>query len=652
MIIRAWSTFEVKSIDDESRTFEGVASTPSTDRMDDIVDPVGAEFKLPIPLKWQHGRGAIKDPVGWVKVVKTSASGIAVKCEMAKLDFPESLKNQLDECWAKVKAKLMRGFSIGFRGIEADPIKGTFGLKYTKWEWLELSVVDIPANAECTILTVKSADVAALAASGRKRGSPVRLDAKVSTRPGVSGLTKETKMKVKLSDQITQFENKRAANEARMNELMEKSAEEGRTFDPAETEEYDGLESDNKGIDSHLVRLRTMEKANREKAIEIPATPAATPARSAITVKANVLPGTAFTRFVQAKAAARIHGCSALEFVRARKHWMDQTPEVELALKAIVEAGDSTTSGWASQLVPAAQQMQEDFLGVLRPETLLGRIPKLRTVPFNVAVPIGSTGGTHSWVGEAAAAPVTSMVFTNASLTIAKTTGIVAITKELAVLSSPSAEAVVRDEMIKGCRQFLDGQFVGSAAAVSLVSPAGILNGISPTSTSGTDQDAFAVDINTLLGKFITNSQSVDGLVILMSTNSALTVSLMKNALGQRVYPEVTIVRQADGTNGRIAGIPVIASETVGTKIVGVVGTDILMADGNGITIDVSTEASVEMETTPALGEQSPPSTQSVIKSFWQNGLIGIKVERMITWKVARTSAVEYLTSVAYTVNP
>ncbi len=51
---RAYSLFTVKSIDEEQRIIEGIATTPSTDRMGDIVEPEGAQFKLPIPLLWQH----------------------------------------------------------------------------------------------------------------------------------------------------------------------------------------------------------------------------------------------------------------------------------------------------------------------------------------------------------------------------------------------------------------------------------------------------------------------------------------------------------------------------------------------------------------------------------------------------------------------
>ena len=47
MLKRAYSTFEVKAVDDDAGIIEGIASTPTTDRMGDIVEPKGAQFKLP-----------------------------------------------------------------------------------------------------------------------------------------------------------------------------------------------------------------------------------------------------------------------------------------------------------------------------------------------------------------------------------------------------------------------------------------------------------------------------------------------------------------------------------------------------------------------------------------------------------------------------
>lgn len=183
---RAYSVIEIKSIDDDDRVIEGIATTPTPDRMDDIVEPEGAKFKLPIPLLWMHDS---REPVGHVIEAKVKADGISIKARFVKLQEPASLKDELDRAWAQVKSRLVRGLSIGFSPLEWADIKNTWGLRYTSWEWLELSCVTIPANLDASITAIKSVDRALRrAAHGAHRGRPIaRLTAGKPGLPDASG---------------------------------------------------------------------------------------------------------------------------------------------------------------------------------------------------------------------------------------------------------------------------------------------------------------------------------------------------------------------------------------------------------------------------------------------------------------------------------
>lgn len=178
---RAYSTLVIKALSDEGgkRTFKGIASTPSTDRTGDIVEPKGAVFKLPIPFLWQHDNG---DPIGWITAARVTEKGIEVEGEVAQIDEDGPLKERLTTAWQMLKAKLVRGLSVGLKPLEAARIEGTYGMRYTKWLWLELSAVTVPANADASITTIKSLDNALLAATGHKQDRVVRL-----LPPGVSG---------------------------------------------------------------------------------------------------------------------------------------------------------------------------------------------------------------------------------------------------------------------------------------------------------------------------------------------------------------------------------------------------------------------------------------------------------------------------------
>lgn len=149
---RAYGKLQVKSLDDDQRIIYGIASTPTPDRVDDIVDAKGAKFTLPIPFLWQHNHSL---PIGEVKSATITDAGIEVEVHIAKVEEEGNLKNRVDEAWQSMKAGLVKGLSIGFRGIDCEPIKGAYGVHFKTWDWFELSAVTIPANVEATITSVK-----------------------------------------------------------------------------------------------------------------------------------------------------------------------------------------------------------------------------------------------------------------------------------------------------------------------------------------------------------------------------------------------------------------------------------------------------------------------------------------------------------------
>ena len=185
---RAYSLLEIRSVNEDQRVIEGIASTPSVDTYDDIVEPKGAQFKLPIPLLWQHNA---REPIGHVTKATVTDEGIRIRAEIAKSEEPGNLKDRLDEAWQSIKSGLVRGLSIGFMPIEKAEIEGSWGYRYLKWLWLELSTVTIAANMDATILAVKSSDRNLLGrslAEPRKSRGPLPPGSRSLESPGASGI--------------------------------------------------------------------------------------------------------------------------------------------------------------------------------------------------------------------------------------------------------------------------------------------------------------------------------------------------------------------------------------------------------------------------------------------------------------------------------
>ncbi|WP_373753798.1 HK97 family phage prohead protease [Neisseria weixii] len=149
---KAFSLMTVKSVDEEKRIITGIATTISPDREDDIVEPSGAKFTLPIPFLWQHDHSK---PIGEVIAATVTDKGIEVEVQIAQIHEQGRLKERVDEAWQAIKTGLVKGLSIGFRGKEYNYIDGSYGVHFKEWDWYELSAVTIPANMEASITSVK-----------------------------------------------------------------------------------------------------------------------------------------------------------------------------------------------------------------------------------------------------------------------------------------------------------------------------------------------------------------------------------------------------------------------------------------------------------------------------------------------------------------
>lgn len=438
-----------------------------------------------------------------------------------------------------------------------------------------------------------------------------------------------------VTEQIASFEATRKTKDDTRTALMTKAAEAGQTLDAAQTEEYDTLTQEITAIDAHLVRLKALEVS--QKAAATPVVAKTTTDGSAvrdgspvITVKSNLPAGTGFVRYCQAIAACRGDMMRAIEW---SKQWKDSTPEVELVLKAAVAPGTTTDATWAGPLVQMTP-LASEFLELLRPATILGKIPGFKRVPFNVSVPSQTGGGTYGWVGQGAPKPVGKLQFGTISLPFNKCAGIVVITEELARFSSPSAEATIRADMINGIAYFLDVEFIDETkAAVAGVSPGSVTNGVTPITSAGTSPANARTDLIALLNALTAANLPIAGVTVIMSEANALALSAALNPLGQPLFPNVGI----SGGTGPM-GINIVTSQAAASRIIAIAPSCVLYADDGGVTIDVSREASVQMDSAP----DNPALATTVLTSLWQNNLVGLRAERFITWKKARAGCVQW----------
>lgn len=592
---KAVSLLTIKSFDDSEGIIRGIATTPKTDRVGDIVDPKGAAYTLPLPLLFNHDHAM---PIGEVIRADVTADGIEVEARIAK-DTTE----RIAEIWQLIKSGLVKGLSIGFRGDEWEPIEN--GLKFIKWSWLELSAVTVPANIEAMITAVKSVPSA------------------VSVQ-----IHKDNKMNI--AEQIKQFEAKRAEVLANMDALVTK----GVTLSQEEDAQYKAAEAEVAEIDKHLARLKDAEARQAKSAAPVQG--------SILAVTDNAPKGTDFVRYTKAMALSRGNPLQAVEIAKG----MNYGARVETVLKAAVSAGSTTAAGFTALV--ENQTMASEFIDLLRPQTIVGRLPQLRAVPSNIRIPRATTGTTAGWVGEGKAAPVTNAAFGDLVVGEHKLGGIAVFTEELLRRSEPAAEALVRDDLLATVGLAVDTAFIDQAnAGIAGVKPASVANGATTAAASGTNAAAVRADVKAAFLAFVAANQPIASGVWIMHPSTALALSMMTNATtGLREFPGVDFV-----TGGTFEGLPVVLSTNVpGTAVAGydivlAVQNEILLAEG-GLAIDASREASLEMDSAPVHDSKTPTAAQLV--SLWQTGSVAIKAIRGITWTRRRPTAVYRISAAKY----
>lgn len=375
-----------------------------------------------------------------------------------------------------------------------------------------------------------------------------------------------------------------------------------------------------------------------------------------VEVKSNLPPGIEFVRYIACKVLAMKHYSPPWDIAKYR---YPDNPRIAMLLKAEVAAGNTTDPTWANPLVEPATLVSE-FVEYLRPQTIVGKfgtggIPSLNRVPFNVRIAGQTSGGTGYWTGQGQAKKLTRFNFNDVTLPFYKVAAISVITEELARFSSPSAEMLVRNGLTECLIERLDIDFIDPGKAISAgVSPASITNGIAGLTPSGTDAAALRADLQQLLAGFITANIAPTSGVLIMSPTTALAISLMRNALGQKEFDNITM------NGGTLEGFPVIVSNHAlidgspgGAVIIMVNANDIFLADDGGVSIDASREASLEMSDTPtnaSTSTASPPDpTPTSLVSMYQTNSIALRAERFIAWQRRRTAAVAWLDGVAYT---
>jgi HK97 family phage major capsid protein len=471
------------------------------------------------------------------------------------------------------------------------------------------------------------------------------------------------------AEQLADLKATRAAKHEEMKAIGQKSIDKGTSMDTAEAEQFDTLQGEIKRLDDDIKRISTLADMDKEtvKGVsdaeqrELPARGGSDLAPLQLREGPEKLEkGIAMARY--AMCLVKSKGNHAMAFQMAAKYFPKTEGVVRtlkaqaeganlgqlMQMKATVAAGDTVNATWAAPLVDVAT-FTGDFIEFLRPRTLIGQA-NFRQVPFNVRIAAATAGGTAYWVGQGKAKPVTSFGFGDTTVPFTKVAAIAVITQELARFSDPNAEALVRDMLADAVIERIDVDLLDpDKAAVANVSPAGLLNGVTPVATGAIDPgDPVSVRCAIALLWAQWDSTYLGARPAYYTTPAvARMLAFSRDPLGARAFPEMT------PQGGTLDGVPVRVSQYLahnggsGGAILALIDeAEIFLADDGSVTVDASEQASIEMSDTPA-GSSNPTVAASSVNlvSMWQTNSIALRAERFIWWGKRRAGAAQYIDS-------
>lgn len=418
-----------------------------------------------------------------------------------------------------------------------------------------------------------------------------------------------------------------------MQAALSKSAEAGTTPDETTEAEIQAIEKDIAALNVNIERTKKQIAAAEEAAAT--ATPVAgqTEAQAKATaegkkevpriqVESNLPKGIGFAQYARAKIATQLEAKKGnfMSPVDMAKQMGFGDEVQDLVQKATV--GTTTDANFAAALV-RENHLVGEFVDMLKAATVFDKLQGMRNVPFNTVIPSKTKRGKASWVGQGAKKPLTNPEFGDVKIKEHKLAAITVYTQELMRRSDPAVDILVRDDLIEASQILIDETFLGVQAETDVI-PAGVLNGVTAITASGTTAAAYDADLQQLEDNFLEANLSLDGSYYLMSETRASRMGRIRDALGNYYFSGM------QGINKELNGRPVITSQTVGDKIALIKTSELLLAQDGGVDVSYSDQATLE-------------DADGTIINLWQENKFAVRVEKFITWAKRRPIAAAWI---------
>lgn len=616
-----------------------VLSDATRDRYGDIIEPSGWELdwfrKNPVAL-FNHSPNA---PIGKWQNVRVQDGRLMAELDPAK----RGTSDRIDEILSLIEQGILPATSVGFRALSEpqpiDPDKPWAGVRYTRQELLETSIVSVPANP-AALQVAKSLGISdgTLSLVFGKQAGMGRRDISPGKQAAIHSPTKGKAMSI--STQIEETQERLNAARDKLTELVREPDH--------DVDEANVLSDEIEATEARLTSLRRTEQSLAVRSVaQPPATPTApaAPPRRPFSVPAKeVKPADYTLRAAIATLHAAVKHRSVEDVVRDR--WGDDEATM-VVTRAAQPTALTTQAGWAQELVLLSNA---DFLTTLVASSVFNPLSAAGTTlsfgPGAGAIKIPSLATTPSisgsFVGEAQPIPVRRAGLTSITLTPHKMGVITRYSREIAMYSTPAIEGICRDAIKNHTSITIDTLLLDNVAA-SAVRPAGLTNGVAGlTPATGGGYSAVLKDIKALTAPFYAANAGRQ-LVMIINPAQRLDLSMVPGPAGVPF----------GWTNEFTSQFQMIVSTTVPVGNVYMIdAADFVSVNGN-LEFEVSEEATLHIEDTAPQNISSTGSPNVVaapVESMFQTAQIALRMLVNINWAMRRTGMVQWMTGINWAV--
>ena len=572
-------------IQSEANPFEFVMSDQSVDRVGDVIEAKGWILdpfaKNPVAL---FGHNHDK-PIGTWENVRIVGQKLIGRLKLAA----EGTSAEIDTIRKLVEQRVLRAVSVGFQPLEAEPIKKTGGMRFTKQILHETSLVAVPANANALAIAKSlGANPKLIFASTESKGhtnAPVEGHGTGTTKGTATAHAERPESRkqsqqsntgrkcMNIAERIAAKEQRLVAIKDDLTELKGLMADEEYELSDEDQETIETLTDEETSIIKSIDSLKKLEAGLAAKAQPVSAFAKRGIAPGA-PAQAKKKGGSLFAKHVTAALFAKEHQVPLRDTIE-QLYGNDDEVKATIGLtieKSGIPAADTTTSGWAAELV---QHDTEAFLEDLQPISIYAALRARGTgmnfngmgslkIPSRAASASPNNEMAGAWVGEGGVIPVKRGQITSQTLNPYKLAVISAWTNELDARAVPAIEAMVRKMILDDTAKTLDGYLFDAVGQVNGVRPAGLMNNVTLTAaTAGSTAAGIITDLKVLFGKMAAAGVGANPVIVCNSLR-LLGLSTITTAAGGFMFRDEVAA-------GRLLGVPVIAAEHFPANTVAIV---------------------------------------------------------------------------------